>query len=432
MTPRIEADYLIETAFPLAEAAAAVAREQSLGAYTGATGPNPPRTGALGSLTAQEARCARVMARIEALDDLGPVAAPALPGSHNRAGAHRRASLTLSWPVDSVGTTLPAVMTTVAGNLFERPECSGLKLTAIRLPRRFASTAPGPAFGITGTRRLMGVEGRPLLGAIIKPSVGYTPEETAEVAGLLCAAGVDFIKDDALQTDSRICPFEERVRAVLERVDEHAQRTGHRVMVAFNLTGAVDEMRARHDTVLEHGGTCVMVSLGAVGLTGLEALRRHSQLPIHGDRAGWGAVDRHPLLGIAFPAMQTIWRLAGCDHLTLNGFANSLTEPDTSVVRSARALTLPLWPDLPMTAMPVLSSGQTALTVPATWASLQSPELIFAAGGGIMTHPDGPGAGVTALREAFEAVMAGTPLAVYASKRPALAAALAAAGAARA
>ena len=58
------------------------------------------------------------------------------------------------------------------------------------------------------------------------------------------------------------------------------------------------------------------------------------------------------------------------------------------------------------------SLPQTALTVPATWASLQSPELIFAAGGGIMTHPDGPGAGVTALREAFEAVMAGTPLAV--------------------
>ncbi len=30
-------------------------------------------------------------------------------------------------------------------------------------------------------------------------------------------------------------------------------------MFAFNVTGEVDEMRRRHDLVLELGGTCVMV-----------------------------------------------------------------------------------------------------------------------------------------------------------------------------
>ncbi|RAI03020.1 ribulose 1,5-bisphosphate carboxylase [Acuticoccus sediminis] len=417
MTARIEADYLIETAYPLEEAARALAREQSCGGFAA---PLP----GLGDPAAREARAA---ARIEALEDLGPVDGPSLPHAGRRRDPHRRAHLTLSWPLDNVGASLPNLMTTVAGNLFERPECSGLKLTALRLPRAFAAAYPGPAFGVTGTRRLAGVEGRPLIGAIVKPSVGYSPAETAALATILCDAGVDFIKDDALQADGPACPFEERVRAVLDAVDDHAQRTGKRVMVAFNLTGSVDEMRARHDLVLELGGTCLMVSLNAVGLPGMEALRRHSQLPIHGDRAGWGLFDRHPLLGISFPAWQVFWRLLGCDQLHVNGFGNALAEPDTSVVQSARACAAPLYPEKPLTAMPVLSAGLTARQVPATWASLQSKDLIYAAGGGIMTHPDGPGAGVSALREAWEAAISGTPLAVYARTRPALAAAIAAA-----
>jgi ribulose-bisphosphate carboxylase large chain len=41
-----------------------------------------------------------------------------------------------------------------------------------------------------------------------------------------------------------------------------------------------------------------------------------------------------------------------------------------------------------------------------------------------MAHPDGPAAGVAGLREAWEAAMAGIPLAEYARQHPALARAL--------
>ena len=39
----------------------------------------------------------------------------------------------------------------------------------------------GPQFGVAGTRRLCGVDGRPLIGTIVKPSVGLSPEATAGV-----------------------------------------------------------------------------------------------------------------------------------------------------------------------------------------------------------------------------------------------------------
>ena len=76
--------------------------------------------------------------------------------------------------------------------------------------------------------------------------------------------------------------------------------------------------------------------------------------------------------------------------------------------------------------MPVFSSGQSARQAPGTYAGLGSPDLIVTAGGGIMAHPDGPAAGVAGLREAWEAAMAGIPLADYARDHQALARALAA------
>jgi ribulose-bisphosphate carboxylase large chain len=74
--------------------------------------------------------------------------------------------------------------------------------------------------------------------------------------------------------------------------------------------------------------------------------------------------------------------------------------------------------------MPVFSSGQTVRQAAGTFAALGTTDLIFAAGGGILAHPDGPAAGVAALREAWDAAIAGQPLEAAAAGRPALAAAL--------
>src|SRR5271156_7005845 len=107
----------------------------------------------------------------------------------------------------------------------------------MRLPDGFASAYPGPKFGVDGTRKLSGVRGRPLIGTIVKPSIGFTPEQTAELVDVLCAAGIDFIKDDELQADGSLCPFEARVESVMRVIRDEADRTGKKVMYAFNLTG---------------------------------------------------------------------------------------------------------------------------------------------------------------------------------------------------
>lgn len=410
MHDRFEADYLIETPVDPHSAAQAMAGEQSSGTFVAVPGETPELH-------------ERAGARVEALEVLDEVAAPSLPG-----GAiglrYKRAHVTLSWPLANIGPDLPNLMATVAGNLFELRQFSGLRLLDIRLPKAFANAYPGPKFGIAGTRDLSGVAQGPLIGTIIKPSVGYTAERTADVVVTLAKAGIDFIKDDELQADGPNCPFEDRARAVMRVINDHADRTGKKVMYAFNLTGEVDQMRRRHDLIRDLGGTCVMVSLNSVGLGGVIALGRHSDLPIHAHRNGWGYLSRDPMLGWAYPAWSKFWRLAGADHMHVNGLGNKFSEPDDSVIASAKSLGRPMFDGKPCLAMPVFSSGQTAVQPPETYARLGHADCIYAAGGGIMAHPDGPEAGVQSLRDAWDAAIAGVSADTYAQGHPALARAL--------
>ncbi|MCB0047128.1 MAG: ribulose-bisphosphate carboxylase large subunit family protein [Caldilineaceae bacterium] len=413
---RFTATYLIETAHDPEAAAAMMAGEQSAGTFVRVPGET------------NELR-ARHSASVESVTVLDEVDTPSLPGTRppkNVANPrYRRARVVLSFPAENVGASLSALVTTVAGNLFELSPFSGLRLLDLTIPPAFIERYPGPQFGAQGTRALTGVSEGALIGTIIKPSVGLSPQQTAALVKVLADAGLDFIKDDELIANPPYSPLAERVDAVMHVVNEHADRTGKRVMVAFNISGEIDEMLHNHDLVLAAGGNCVMVNLLSVGLSAVSYLRRHSRLPIHGHRNGWGALSRHPLLGFDFRAYQKFWRLAGVDHLHVNGLRNKFCEEDESVIASARACQTPLFdaPGKAHAALPVFSSGQWASQAPDTYAALGNSDLLYLAGGGIMGHPDGPAAGARSLREAWVAAVAGIPLADYEREHPALAAA---------
>lgn len=338
--------------------------------------------------------------------------------------AQARAEVEIEISLAVTGEELIGLATAVLGNVHELPQLTGIRLLDLVLPQRFQAAQPGPAFGVEGTRRLAQVpEERPLIGSIVKPSVGLTPAETAERVRALGLAGIDFVKDDELLTSPAQSPFGERVRAVMRAVEEVADATGRKPMFAFNISSDdPDTIRRNHDLVLAAGGTCVMASLNQIGLGAFLQLRRDCALPIHGHRNGWGMLTRAPGFGMEFRAYQRIWRLAGVDQLHCNGFSNKFFESDASVARSVEACLEPCGDDGPI--LPVLSSGQWGGQAPATYARLQTTDLLYLAGGGIQGHPGGFAAGVTAVRAAWEAAIAGEPLADKARREPALAQAI--------
>ncbi len=409
-TDRIHAHYVIETGDSLERAAAAMAGEQSTGTFVALPGETPEL----------HARHGATVERITPLDD---VDSPSLSGGVVPAdGRYRRAEVELSFPLENVGTALPNLLATVAGNLFELHQLSGIRLEALELPAAFGEAHPGPQFGIEGTRRLAGVHDRPIIGTIIKPSVGLTPGETASLAGDLARAGLDFIKDDELMANSPHSPFDERLGAVMRSLHDAADDTGALAMYAVNVTDELDEMLRHVDAVAEAGGTCVMVSVNAVGIGALRAVRERSALPIHAHRNGWGAMTRDPMLGYSYGVWSQLWRLAGADQLHVNGLRNKFWEPDESVLRSARACLQPQ--NGHPAVMPVFSSAQSADQAADTYAALGTVDLMYVCGGGIMAHPDGPAAGAASIRQAWRAAVEGVPAPEYAQTHPELAAAL--------
>ncbi|MDR5741134.1 MULTISPECIES: ribulose-bisphosphate carboxylase large subunit family protein [unclassified Caballeronia] len=407
------ARYFVESSVPIAKAAEVIAGEQSSGTFLAL----PGETDALKE---------RARARVTRVDSLPPALEPSLKSAfverREPASLYYRGEIDIAFPVDNIGANLPALLSTIAGNLFELGEITGLRLLDIDLPDDYAQRFAGPAFGIEGTRRLSGVHARPMIGTIVKPSIGLMPDETAKIVDDLCAADIDFIKDDELLADPVYASFDARLGAVMPVLHKHADRLGRMPMYAINISGSIDEMLRRHDQVLEAGGTCVMVCVNWVGFAGVEHVRRHAQLPIHGHRNGWGAFTRHPQLGFTFTAYQKLWRLAGVDHLHVNGVRSKFWEPDASVIDSARACLAPFAGVTPL--MPVFSSGQWASQAPDLFGALRSVDLMHLAGGGIIGHPQGIAAGVASMREGWEAAVEGVDLNTYATTHPALRAAL--------
>lgn len=392
----VTASYIVESALPLRRAVEVLAGEQSTGTFVRV------------ARESDEVR-AEAAAEIGEIIELPLSGASALPGSVGDPGERRRARVSLRFPVDNFGPSIPNLLSTVAGNLFELKEFAAIKLVDLDLPDAFAGRYLGPQFGVAGTRELLGRPHGAMVGTIIKPNIGLSPEETAEVVGELAEAGIDFIKDDELQGNGRKAPLKERIRAVMPVLERHADRTGVKPMYAFNITDDIDRLEANHDMVVQAGGTCVMVCVNMIGLAGLDFLRRRSQVPIHGHRAMFGAFARSEQLGIGFRAWQKLVRLCGADHLHTNGISNKFYETDDEVLDSIAAVRTPL---LGLRSMvPVLSSGQWGGLAHATYRLVGTTDLLVLAGGGIHGHPDGVAAGVASMRDGWESAARGDGLA---------------------
>ncbi|MFG5775450.1 ribulose-bisphosphate carboxylase large subunit family protein [Comamonas sp. J-3] len=412
------ARYLIETPLAPESVAEVMAGEQSCGTFARVTGET------------EELR-ARARATVLKVEQLEPLAQSSLPNAwlarqgHGQARQWNRAHVELSFPIANVGANLPTLLATVAGNLYDLGEVSGMRLETLELPAVYRDQFQLPSMGVQGTRASIGAASGALVGTIIKPNVGLSAGQTAELVRQLCAAGVDFIKDDEVCANPAHAPLAERVPAVMQVIREHRDRTGKHVMVAFNITDETDAMRRHADLVQAEQGSCVMASINWCGFSAMQSLRRHTPLAVHAHRNGYGAMSRHPALGMGFQAYQSLWRLAGVDHVHVHGLQGKFAQADEEVLHSAQDCQRRLSARADDRVMPAFSSGQWAGTVAPTWAALRSEDLLFMSGGGILAHPGGPQAGVLSIRQAWTAMREGVELEAFARHAPELAQAMA-------
>ena len=407
----IRLTYLIETEGNPEKLAAKIASDQSTGTFVAVPGET-------------EALKARVAARVVDVRPLPPSALPSFPA--DRPGPFNRAEADIDFPFEAIGTDLAALMTIAIGGIFSIKGFTGIRVTGLKLPEEYRGAHPGPQFGIAGSRKLTGVEGRPIIGTIVKPALGLRPHETAALVKELVAAGADFIKDDEKLASPAYSPLEERVKTIMPLILDHEQKTGKKVMYAFGISHAdPDQMMRNHDAVLKAGGNCAVININSIGFGGMSFLRKRSGLVLHAHRNGWDLLTRHPGLGMDFSVYQQFWRLLGVDQFQINGIRVKYWEPDESFIASFKALRAPLFSeaDCPM---PVAGSGQWGGQAPDTYERTgRTQDLLYLCGGGIVSHPSGPAAGVRAVRQAWEAAVQGVSLEEYAKQHRELAESLA-------
>ena len=400
---RVFAEYLIETPYDVGQASAVLAGEQSSGTFVSVPGET-------------EELKKRFSARVEDIQLLDLADEPSIPGGSIPGKKYQKARVKVSWSIENFGYNLPVLISTLQGNLYEITQFTGLKLMDFEVPDSFATHFSGPKFGIKGSKISCGVTDRPMIGTIIKPSIGMSVEETASLVKSLIDAGIDFIKDDELMGSAANSQFDERVKAIMKVIRDNEQKTGKKVMYAFNISDEIDEMQRKYDLIKKEEGSCAMISINSVGLSGTKKICDQGELVIHGHRNGWGMLNRHPLLGIEFPAYQKIQRLAGVDQLHVNGIQNKFWESDDSVVTSIKSCLKPFLGGYEI--LPVVSSGQWGGQAVETYRRTQTTDLLYMAGGGILAHPMGPKAGVNALQQAWTGAVDGLSVEETALKYP--------------
>ena len=329
--------------------------------------------------------------------------------------------LQVAYPAHNIGDQMPLLLATVYG---ECASAGQLKLLDLHLPESFVRAFRGPGFGLEGIRELVGVSDRPLLITMVKPALGLTPAESAEVFLEAALGGVDMIKDDELLVSHPWSHFVDRVREHGRAARQAFEETGHRTLYFVNITDRPDRLVANAYQALEAGASGLMVDHVTVGVAALSMLAEDPAItvPILGHLAFAGAIYASPWSGVSSHlVLGKLPRLAGADMLVYPSPYGSLKLARSKHLRLAQSMTAPFHGI--RRAMPMPGGGLHAGMVPLLVADL-GIDHAFGAGGAVLGHPMGATAGARAIRQAMDAVVQGRPLAEAAREHAELAAAL--------
>jgi len=333
----------------------------------------------------------------------------------------RQYVIQIAFPEVNFGEQIPMLLTTVVGNI---SMAGKLKVLDIRFPQKYVAGFQGPKFGIPGVRKLLGVQGRPLLNNMIKPCTGYPPEVGVELFRLAALGGCDIIKDDELLANASFNEVQRRVKLYMEAERQVYEQTGEHTLYTVNVTDEVPKVFENAHRAMELGCNALMVNYLATGFPVLRALAEDPAINVpilaHMDVAGalyaseWHGISSHLVLG-------KLPRLAGADIVVFPApYGKAPVLPD-KFQAVARNLTFPFYQVRPTFPMP--SGGITPKMVPDVIHDL-GPDIVIGSGGGIHAHPQGPVAGAKAFRQAIQATMESRSLEEAAKEYPELKVAL--------
>ncbi|MFA5745413.1 MAG: ribulose-bisphosphate carboxylase [archaeon] len=340
------------------------------------------------------------------------------------------------------------ILTYVVGNVLGMKEVSALKLLDVWFPPSMLEQFDGPSYTLDDMRKYLKVYDRPILGTIIKPKMGLTSAEYAEVCYDFWAGGGDFVKNDEPQADQDFCPYEKMVKHVKEAMDKAVKKTGKKKVHSFNVSAAdFDTMIKRCEMIrnagFEKGSYAFLIDGITAGWMAVQTLRRrYPDVFIHYHRASHGAYTRpENVFGFSVLVLSKFARLAGASgiHTGTAGVGKMAGTPDEDITAADGILDLAAkghffnqsWAKVPehdkdiiklvkadmahhlileddswrgvKKCAPIISGGLNPTLLKPFIDVMGSVDFITTMGAGCHAHPDGTQAGAKALVQSCEA-----------------------------
>lgn len=294
-----------------------------------------------------------------------------------------------NWKEDGITQLLVQVM----GGQLDIDNILYCRLLKLEFPDEVNKFFLGPKFGINGIREFTGVFDKPLLGAIVKPKTGISPEILLEMVKELVDAGVNFIKEDEILSNPSFCPIEVRVPMVMDYIKKSGKNVIYAVCINSDYPYVIDRVKQ----VYNLGGNGVHINFWN-GL-GVYKTVRELNLPIfvHFQKSGDKILtDKTHRFSIDFDVICQLAGMCGVDfmHAGMWGGYSSTDEKELEVNLN----TLHKYG-----VMPALSCGMHAGIVNAINKKFGN-DFLANTGGSIHGHPNGSYNGALAMRNAIDQI----------------------------
>ncbi len=370
--------------------------------------------------------------------------------------------LAYPWRLFDRGGNVQNILTYIVGNVLGMKEISALKLLDVWFPPAMLEQYDGPSYTLDDMKKYLGIKNRPVLGTIIKPKMGLTSAEYAEVCYDFWVGGGDFVKNDEPQANQDFCPYDKMVAHVKEAMDKAVKETGKKKVHSFNVSAPdFDTMIERCEIIrnagFEPGSYAFLIDGITAGWMALQTLRRkYPDVFIHFHRAMHGAFTRpeNPI-GFTVLVLSKFARLAGAsgihtgtagigkmagsvkdDIIPAHGILNLLAEghffnqswakvpkKDKDIIKITKEdaahhviLEHDSWRGVKKCA-PIISGGLNPTKLKPFIDVMGSTDFITTMGAGVHAHPNGTTSGAKALVQAMEAYKKKISIEEYSKKR---------------
>ncbi|MBU0975974.1 ribulose-bisphosphate carboxylase [Patescibacteria group bacterium] len=250
------------------------------------------------------------------------------------------------WAIFDSDGNIQNILTFIAGNIFGVSEVKACKLLDVYFPPQMLVHYDGPSYTFDDMRDYLKVHDSPILGTIIKPKIGLTSAEYAELCYDFWVGGGHFVKNDEPQANQDFCPYEKMVDSIQMAMDRAEEITGCPKIHSFNVSAVdFDEMIKRADyiiKVMKPGSYAFLIDGITAGWMAVQTLRRrYPDVFLHFHRAGHGAFTREENpIGFSVAVLTKFARLAGASglHTGTAGVGKMAGNPATDITAASLAL----------------------------------------------------------------------------------------------